>query len=164
VTIDGTDCRIQEPVPYNSIWWSHKFNGPALKYELAVCIKTRDIVWLGGPWPAAVHDREVFDEALSDMLIPGEMVEADSGYNGRKKIATPGMGRSHRIRKVKSQARCRQENVNGRAKMFNILTNTWRYDLEKHRMVMGAIVVLLQLSFEHGQRLYSVDFDNVNYD
>jgi hypothetical protein len=111
-----------------------------------------------------VQDREVFDEALSDLLMPGEMIEADSGYSGRQKIATPGMGTSHRQRKVKSQARGRQENVNGRAKMFNILTNTWRYDLEKHRMVMGAIVVLLQLSFEHGQRLYSVEFDNVNYD
>jgi hypothetical protein len=116
VTIDGTDCQIQEPVPYNSIWWSHKFNGPALKYELAVCIKTGDIIWLGGPWPAAVHDQEVFDEALSDMLMPGEMVEVDSGYNRQKKIATSGMGRSHRIRKVKSQARGWQENVNGQAK------------------------------------------------
>jgi len=46
VTVDGTDdCPIQEPHPFSTQWYSHKFKGPGLHYELAVCILTGYIVW-----------------------------------------------------------------------------------------------------------------------
>ena len=52
ITVDGTDFRIQEPIPFNPKWYSHKFKGPGLRYEVAICIKTGCIVWVIGPFPA----------------------------------------------------------------------------------------------------------------
>ena len=46
VTVDGTVFRIFEPTPFWGIWRSHKFNGPVLWYEIAVCIQTGHIVWI----------------------------------------------------------------------------------------------------------------------
>lgn len=60
VTVDGTDCRILEPSPYSPIWWSHKFNGAGVKYEVCVNIKTGNIVNISGLWPAGVKDDENF--------------------------------------------------------------------------------------------------------
>lgn len=49
VSVDGTDFRIQQPSVFSKIWYSHKFKGPGLRYEVAVSILTGDIVWLHGP-------------------------------------------------------------------------------------------------------------------
>jgi hypothetical protein len=38
--LDGTDVKCTEPVPWGSIWWSHKYNGAGLQYEVATCIAT----------------------------------------------------------------------------------------------------------------------------
>ncbi|EFX70022.1 hypothetical protein DAPPUDRAFT_113096 [Daphnia pulex] len=51
VSIDGVDFRIMEPSPFNPKWYSHKFHGPGLRYELAICIQTGDIVWAYGGLP-----------------------------------------------------------------------------------------------------------------
>ena len=40
MTVDGTDCQVYEPRPFNKDMYSHKMNGPGVKYEVAVCIKT----------------------------------------------------------------------------------------------------------------------------
>jgi hypothetical protein len=64
--IDGTDVKITEPVPRGSIWWSHKFNGAGLRYEVVTCIITGDIVWFWGPFPCNMSDREIFDLHLAD--------------------------------------------------------------------------------------------------
>ena len=44
VTINGTEFQICKPKPFNSMWFSHKFKGPGLRYKVAVSIKGRDIV------------------------------------------------------------------------------------------------------------------------
>ena len=51
VSLDGTDFRIMEPTEFDPKWWSHKFNGPGLRYEVALCIRTGDIVWVNGGLP-----------------------------------------------------------------------------------------------------------------
>jgi hypothetical protein len=48
VTVDGTDFRIMEPIPFDSKWLSEKFNEPGVKYEVAVCIQTGWIVHTNG--------------------------------------------------------------------------------------------------------------------
>jgi len=52
VTIDGTDFEILEPTPFDKQWYSHKFKGPGLCYEITVCIKTGWIVAFSGPFEA----------------------------------------------------------------------------------------------------------------
>ena len=85
VTVDGTDFMINQPTPFSKTWYSHKFNGPGVRYEIAVCIQTGDIVWYNGPkrcgsWP----DLLIFTSRLADKLGPHEFVEADATYRHPK--------------------------------------------------------------------------------
>ena len=48
VSVDGTDCMIQKPSPFSSKWWSHKFNGHGVRYEVGLGIQNGDIVWVNG--------------------------------------------------------------------------------------------------------------------
>lgn len=78
IALDGTDIPTVEPRDRSAVWWSHKFNGPGIRYEVATCIQTGEIVWFRGPFPCGCSDREIFDTFLAEKLIPGEGVEADS--------------------------------------------------------------------------------------
>jgi hypothetical protein len=88
VTVDGTDCAIQEPpktddskLPFDKKWYSHKLNGAGVRYEVAVCIKTGDIVWVNGPYACGKYpDIVIFQDRLVNMLDRDEKVEADHGY------------------------------------------------------------------------------------
>ena len=50
MTVDGTDVMIWEPTPFSKMWYSHKFHGAELRYEIGMCIQTGDIVWVNGPF------------------------------------------------------------------------------------------------------------------
>jgi hypothetical protein len=161
--IDGTDIPIFEPGLRSSIWWSHKFNGPGIRYEVGTCIRTGDIVWFRGPFPCNISDREIFDSHLSQKLLPGEGVEADSGYVGRVQIFTPGVAKTSKERKQKSQVRGRQENVNACLKVFEVMRRWNNSDPTKHAVVARCVAVIVQLSFTLGEGLYEVPYE-ANYD
>ena len=74
-----------EPSPFSPKWFSHKFRGPGIRYELALCIRTGDIVWAYGgfpcgEWPDLKLARDLF-AVLG--LREGEKAIADRGYNDR---------------------------------------------------------------------------------
>jgi hypothetical protein len=58
ISVDGTDCAIQEPYPYSTGIFSEKLNGPGLKYEIG------HIVWVDGPFDASRHDVTIFKEDI----------------------------------------------------------------------------------------------------
>jgi len=89
-------------------------NGPGLKYEVGVCIKTRNIVWISGPFVASSSDGTVFKNGLSLLLCSDEVVEVDRGYRGSNKFMRPDMGVDSKERKMKSNARAQHEAVNSR--------------------------------------------------
>jgi hypothetical protein len=122
VTVDGTDCRINEPKPFNPKWYSHKFKGPGVRYEVAVCIQTGWIVWVHGPFACGKFpDLRIARMGVFTQLAEGEMVVADGGYrDGRENADTP-TGLNNEMQRMKSIARARHETVNGRIKQFNIL-------------------------------------------
>ena len=65
VANDGTDFRIYEPQPFSKKWFSNKFNGPGLQYEVAINIQTGDIVWINGPYKCgAWTDIKIFRHKL----------------------------------------------------------------------------------------------------
>ena len=163
MSIDGTDIPIFEPGVRSSLWWSHKFNGPGIRYEVGTCIRTGDIVWFRGPFPCNLSDRAIFDSFLSQKLLPGEGVEADSGYTGRSQIFTPGVAKTHKERKQKSQVRGRQENVNARLKVFGVMQRWDNPDTAKHGIFARCVAVIVQLSFTLGEKLYEVQYE-ANYD
>ena len=43
---------IQEQSPFSPRWYSHKLNGPGLRYEIGISLVTGWIIWVNGPYPA----------------------------------------------------------------------------------------------------------------
>lgn len=163
VSIDTTDCRIQEPkgtgftksgkkLPFNPKWCSHKFKGAGVRYELAICIQTGDIVWLNGPYPCGeFNDIKIFKHKLQKKLLPNEKVEADGIYRGADGARSKGDFCSKSDLRAKARARSRHETINGRLKSWACLREVWRHPLEKHKIVFAAVVVITQITFNVGE-------------
>ena len=82
-SVDGTDFRIREPHPFNKKWFSKKFRGPGLRYEVGVCIQTGWIVWINGPFPCGEWpDLKIAKDSLVHMFVEDERAVADNGYRG----------------------------------------------------------------------------------
>ena len=151
VSVDGIDFSIPEPTPWSSCWWSHKFNGPGLRYEVVICIVTGWIVAFNGPfecgsWP----DLKIFRSKLKRCLKAWERVIADRGYKGDPKIVTQNDARDEKHKKQMSDVRARHETVNGRLKQWKALSSRWRHDKDKHHIVFRAVAVIVQLRIMNG--------------
>ena len=158
MTVDGVDFEIREPYPFNKetskIWYNHKFKGPGLRYELALCIKTGDIVWFNGPFPCGVPDLNIFSSGLKKLLGPGEKVIADRGYKGETRICLPDDWVNKAHKKAMSQLWAKQETVNGCLKNWGCLKQVFRPSRDKHHLVSKAIVVMTQVSIANGNPSY----------
>lgn len=157
-TVDGTDCPIW--ADFNKMWYSHKFKGPGLRYEVAVCIQTGWIVWINGPYPAGRWpDISIFRHRLRQKLVNGEMVEADLGYRGKYayvRVADSAVSLSdHRAAR---KARLRHEHINSRLKTFCCLSKKFRHPLHKHAFFFRAATVCVQVSMMMGERPWQVRY------
>jgi hypothetical protein len=164
VSVDGTDCRIPMQRQAPEAFYSHKFNGPpGLRYEVAVCILTGDIVSVVGPFPCGDWpDVEIFRYCLKGMLDEYERVEADDGYVGEDpvNVKVPGsLVHMHDEQQlyIRSRVRRRHETVNKRIKQFKCLDTVFRHGLSFHGTCFRACAVLTQLSIKHGNPLFTVD-------
>ena len=168
VSVDGTDLRIpqQGPARKGNPFSSHKYKGKsALRYELAVDIKTGYLVWINGPFPAgAFPDVTIFRSCLAEELDEDERVEADDGYIGEAphKVKCPG-GVSNQKEKEHMQActRMRQETINMRIKQWEICKQTYRHDITQHGYVFRAVAVIVQIAIENGEPLFEVDYSDL---
>ena len=120
-------------------------------------------MWFQGPFPGNMEDRDIFDLILSDKLLPGEGVEADSGYSGRKQIFLPGTAKTRAERLEKSQVWGRHKNMNGRLKIFGVMKQWNNAYPDKHGMHPRCVAIIVQLSFTLGKKLYDVPY-TANYD
>ena len=160
VSVDGTDFEINEPSPFSPGWFSHKFKGPGLRYEVALSIASGDIVHVNGPFPCGNYpDITIFRSKLKEMLRNGEMVEADNGYRGEHDcIRTSVDYATRRERKRKEKVRARHETVNARFKQFGALKQVFRHNVCVHRVVFECVVVVTQMGFDNGDRLFKADY------
>ena len=161
VTVDGTHFRIKNRIDRNTgryikAWYSHKFKAAATSYEVAVCIKTGDIVWIAGPFPAATHDLSIFRYRLKDLLSPHELVMTDRGYTGDPKCYTPYHARTAQHKRSMACLRGRHDTVNRRFKTFGGLTQTFRQSPHKHHLYFRTAAVLVQLAHQRGYSHYDV--------
>ena len=166
VTVDGTDCPMLEPSPFHKKWYSFKFKSAGLRYEVAVCIQTGDIVWINGPFPCGWWpDIKIFRSRLIHMLAPGEKVEADEGYRGEPtKVRRPGTYYSRVDKQAKKRARARHETVNKRLKQWNCLKQKFRHhELSKHKKLFTAVAVITQLCFEAGERPFHCRYGGTSW-
>ena len=159
VTVDGKDFRIPKQKPFWKGWWSHKHNGPGLRYELGVSIMTGYIVWIHGPYPCgAFNDISVFRKCLKHvvLLTPGERVEADKGYRGERGLidTTDDNCHTREQKAMKSLVRSRHETMNARIASFKICDDVFRYNLHKHRHCVQAVTSIVQLIIENGNPLF----------
>ena len=157
--IHGTDFEIYEPMPFNPGWYSHKFKGLSLHYEVALAISTGDIVHINGPFPCGNYpDITIFRSRLKQMLEDGEMVEADKGYRGEYyHVRTPVDYEDDEEKRAKEKIRSRQETVNRRFKQFGALKQVFRHPIGVHRVVFESIVVLTQVGIDNGDKLFQID-------
>lgn len=82
ISVDGTDCRIEEPRPFSTKWFSQKFKGPAVKYEIGIDILSGNCVLVHGPFKGGTNDVTIFRSALKDLIPQGKFAITDKGYRG----------------------------------------------------------------------------------
>ena len=170
VSVDCIDCQFQQilidhpTIPgkkiVNKALYSHKFHGPALRYEVAVSLLSNDIVWINGPFcPGDWNDIEIFRLQLINQLEYGERVEADNGYVGEapKFVVCP----LSCITKNESLPMMRR--VEGRHEGLNRHIKNWKCinghfevrgsamaKMEKHGSLFRACAVVKQVSMQMG--------------
>ena len=146
---------------------SHKYKfGSALRYEVAICILSGDLVWVNGPYePGIWNDIKIFRNALMSMLSP---VEADDGYVGEapQHVKCPKSigGHDETTEAMQSIVRRRHETVNKRFKQWKILKDIYREEITKHWMAFRVCAIVTQLSIENGEPLFSVDYQDPDFD
>ena len=151
--MDGTDFRIQEPTPFHRRWYSHKFHGPAVRYEVAINIQNGYICHVNGPFPAgAWPDQAIAWDRLCWLLansdFPDEKALADGGYNGAPQFFETPNGLNNEDQRMKQCARARHETVNRQFKRWKILSERYHNSLERHGLVFMAIANITQLFIE----------------
>ena len=142
VSVDGTDFKIQEPTPFSRQWYSHKFKGAGLRYEIAVSFKTCEVVWATGPYPCgSFPDLRIFRLKLKHLLAQnGEKAIADKGYRDPLCVQTVRYPSN-----LACRVRARHESINGRLKNFFVLSQTFRHPLNKHATCFFAVLNLTHL-------------------
>ena len=85
--VDGVHCQTYEERknPTANVY-SHKSGGPGLAYEIAIAIRHNQVVWVNGPFPAAVHDITMFRKRLKHKIPKGKRGIGDSGYTGEPNL------------------------------------------------------------------------------
>lgn len=131
----------------------------SFKYELAIDIHRDKIVWMNGPFKATKHDLTIFKEdGLCDKiraLGTTKYVVCDLGYRSKPSdnmpfLAIPSSTDPICLKKFKSLARCRQEDVNGRMATFKILWDEFTHTEAQFKGCYEAIAVLIQYSLDAG--------------
>lgn len=156
ITNDGTDFRcLNQKGPLS--YYSFKFNGPGIRYEVAIGILTGSIVWVSKMYRAAVHDITIFRENLMGMLLAAdEKAVADKGYQGEPDtIDLPDEG-SIEWQQQKNRARARHETCNRRFKTWNVMGMRFRHNIDFHENCFHAVAVITQLQLENGNPLFDI--------
>ena len=160
-SLDGTDFRIREPSPFSTKWWSFKFNGPGLRCEIAIEAESGNIVWAYGGFPCgAFPDLIIARKKFVKLLRPGEKAIADRGCKDGRCFMQAKTGSLHH--KGRQNMLARHENVNRRVKCFDSLSGTFRHDVSKHHVFFHAVVNIVQIAIETGDKLPSLAKQSFN--
>jgi len=159
-TVDGTDFRIMEPTPFDPANFSHKFKGPGVRYEIAVCVKTGWIVWVNGPFPCGRYsDVDIARISLHYMLETWEQYIADSVYRSAyDNFARTPTGLWDFADIAESDARARHECINRRLNEFRCLHDKYRHDRKDHFSWFAPCALMVQLEIERGTQTFDVEY------
>lgn len=149
VTLDGVDFKIREPTSFSPRWYSHKFNGPGVRYEIGLSIGNGDIVWASGGLPCGEWPDIEIAKDLYIYYAKNEISLADKGYRFQNYFKQPTSQKQRTLL-------ARHETLNGRLKTFEILNGRFRNELKKHPMVFHACINILQVCIQNGETLFEV--------
>ncbi len=145
VTIDGTDFHLQEPTVFNPRWFSHKFKGPGLCYEVGVCIQTGWIVWINGPYaPGDWSNLAIACYGIAGKLDPGKKHLADGGYSSQDGNAETPTGLHNHDQCMKVRARIQHKAINGLLKQYGILRDCFHHSQNDHALIFKTVANLVQ--------------------
>jgi len=163
ISVDGTDCPIQEPIPFDRRWWTKKFNAAGVRYEVGVALRKSAIVHINGPFACGANpDRKIFAFKLKHKLhLAHERCFTDKGYWGHADVCTyidpQGLvngQNSPRMRKTVAAIQARHETVFKRMKQFRVLGTKFRHDLAHHQHCFRAVAGLVQLNMKSDEPLF----------
>jgi len=165
VSVDGTDCWINEPkhpdFSQDSRYWSHKCNKAGLRYELAISLRSSNLVWMKGPYPCGRNlDRRIFRKVnglRAQLRATNKKGIADGGYTGDpKRLSTPNAHDHPSVAKFKRRALRRHERFNAMTKTFKCLDSRFRHGERKFKVCFEAVCVICQYQLEFGQPLFEI--------
>ena len=146
---------ITERKPYCKRYFSFKFNGPGLKYEVGLSINTGRIVWVNGGIPCGLaNDLSLARSKFVKKLLPGEKAIADKGYKDKKFFVTPDLVRNDID--FQKMVRSRHENINFRLKTFKVISTKFRHPLSKHVICFFAVTNIVQLKNDNGNPMATI--------
>jgi len=168
-TIDGVHYHITEPRPFSKKYSSFKFGGKAgLSYAFVISTVRNKLACIIGPYPAAVHDREIFRAALQRKIEEKQRargtkakVLADDGYFAHDLLEFLSFRNEldpSEIAWFKDRALSRHERFNGLTKNFKSMKELFHHDRgenpnrehPRHRDALEAICVAIQYELDLG--------------
>jgi len=159
MSLDGTDCRIQEPRPFDCAWYSHKFKGPGLRYEVAVSIHNGWIVWVNGPFACgSFPDLRIARGGIQRRMDHGEKYIADGGYRDGGRFGLTPTGYNNYQEQLFAMIRARHETINSRIKSWGALGRTFRHSLDLHGQVFRSIANIVQVTMEEETAPFQVQY------
>ena len=151
------DFLIREPMPFNTTWYSHKFSGPGLRYELGLSIGNGHIVWAHAPFPCCAYpDLRIFRQGVKNCLKRGECVLTDGSYREPRCKTDPNGVNSKFSKTVRSS----NETMNRGLKHFCVLQDRYNHNLQKHSLCFYVVANLTQLLIERGEPLFELYSSN----
>lgn len=152
--MNGTDFRIREPYPFDKNWFSHKFKGLGLCYEVGISIIGGHIVWANGPFPCGQFpDLNMFRRDMKSALDVNEQGIAYGGYTDSQRLK---YGETDEISKLFATVQARHEIVNRRFKQFSVLSNRFRQSLQCYSQCFHAVCNPTELMIENEEPLFNV--------
>ena len=149
ISVDGVDCPINEPNPFDRGYYSHKLKHAGLRYEIGVCIRTGNIVWCNGGFRCGnFSDLAIARQSLIPELEQGEKIIADNGYKDRRYFINKFYYPEHREKIQKILAR--HENINGKFKRFTVIHVQFRHGEAKHIDCFYSVVNIIALAIKFG--------------
>ena len=143
-------------------YYSHKFKGSGLRYEIGISIQKGDICWIFGPFKCGKYtDLMIFRKGLKKELGRGEKVIADGIYGAEAplKVTAPGTIFSKPKNQAMEKRVCaRHEHCKRRMKQWAILRQEFRHDLCVHENIFFAITVMTQICIQKGEPLATVSY------
>jgi len=114
-----------------------------------------DIVWAFGGFPCGQFlDLKLARLCYVHNIDEGEMTTADNGYNDPRYFIYPSIYPESVNQQKKIRAR--HETINARLKQFNVLVAEYRSELSKHPCCFHAVVNIIQVKIDHGEKLFQL--------